>query len=88
MLQCDSYLINHDTLVLEPFFVNGYQSRIVTMHGIHYSKMSTKLLLEAACLRHASTFDGRIQAIRQLTGYKHKTPLLIIPEEVGAFPTT
>jgi len=87
MLQCDSYFINQDTLTLEPVFVNGFQSRIGTMHGVYYSKMSIKDLLEEVCIRYASTFDGRIQAIRKFMDYRHKTPLIIVPEEVGAVPT-
>jgi len=86
-LKCDSYLINHETLALEPVFVDGYQSRIVTVHGVYLSKMSIKSLLEEACIRFASTFDGRIKAIRKLMEYQHKPPLLINPGEVGAVPT-
>ncbi|WP_075618308.1 competence protein ComK [Paenisporosarcina indica] len=87
MLQCDSYYINEDTLTLEPVFVDGFQSRIGTMHGVYYSKMSIRSLLEEACIRYASTFDGRIQAIQKFMEYRHKTPLLIIPDTVGAVPT-
>jgi len=86
-LRCDSYLINQDTLALEPVFVGDYQSRIVTMHGVYHSKMSNKSLLEEVCIRYASTYEGRIRAVRKFMGYRHKTPLLIVPEEVGAVPT-
>lgn len=86
-MQCNSYLINQDTLALELVFVDGFRSRIVTMQGIYYSKMSKESLLEKACIRYGSAFDGRIQAIRMFLEYRHKTPLLIDPEEVGAFPT-
>jgi len=87
MLRCNSYLINHDTLALEAVFVDGFKSRITTTHGVYYSKMSIKSLLEEACIRYGSTFDGRVQAIRLFFEYLHKTPLLINPGEVGAFPT-
>lgn len=87
MLRCNSYLINEDTLALESIFVDGFKSRITTTHGLYYSKMSKESLLEEACIRYGSTFDGRIQAIRKFFEYLHKTPLLINPEAVGAFPT-
>ena len=86
-MQCDLYLINQDTLALEPVFVSGFRSRIVTTHGVYHSKMSIKSFLDEACIRYASTFEGRIRAIRKLMKYTHKPPLLINPEEVGAVPT-
>lgn len=88
MLQCDSYLINRNTLALEPVFVDGYRTRIITKHGVYLSKMSIVSLLEESCIRNASTFDGRIKAIRKFMEYLQKTPLLIdTEEEVAAFPT-
>ena len=57
------------------------------MHGVYYSKKSIKYLLEEVCIRYASTFDGRIRAIQKFMDYRHKTPLIIVPEEVGAVPT-
>ncbi|WP_019415073.1 competence protein ComK [Paenisporosarcina sp. TG20] len=88
MLQCDSYLIDRDTLALVSVFVDGYRTRIMTRHGVYHSKMSIEYLLEESCIRNASTFDGRIRAIRKIMEYPKKTPLLIdTEEEVGAFPT-
>jgi len=83
----DSNLINRRALALESVFTNGNKSKITTTHGIHYSKMSVLDLLNNACMRYASTLEGRMKAIKEIMNYYHKTPVLINPNEFGAFPT-
>ena len=73
--------------MLEPFFTDGYNSKILTKKGIRYSKMTVRELLEEACLRYASTFEGRMKATRIFMKYYRKTPLIIDPNEIGAVPT-
>ena len=87
MKEKDSKLINRRVLALESVFTNGNKSKITTTHGIHYSKMSVLELLNDACMRYASTLEGRMKAIREVMNYYHKTPVLINPNEFGAFPT-
>lgn len=87
MKEKDSKMINRRALALESVFTNGYKSKITTTHGIHYSKMSALELLNNACMRYASTLEGRMKAIKAIMNYCHKTPVLINPDEFGAFPT-
>ena len=49
--------------------------------------MTVHDLLNKACIRYASTMEGRIQATRIFMKYPKKTPILIEPSEIGAFPT-
>ncbi|SDM36763.1 competence protein ComK [Psychrobacillus sp. OK028] len=83
----NSNLIDSETLLLEAVFIGKVKTRIVTTHGIYYSTKSPLELLEDACNRFASTFEGRVMATRKLMNYSVKTPLLIEPNGLGAFPT-
>lgn len=74
--------------MLESVFAGINKSKIITTHGIYFSKMPVIQLLNLSCVRFASTLEGRIQAIKKLTNYSIKTPILIDPNELGAFPTT
>lgn len=73
--------------MIESFFLDGYQSKITTTHGIYFSEKAVLYLLNKACIRYASTLEGRIEATKKMMNYLNKTPLLIHPFEIGAFPT-
>ncbi|MEI4768723.1 competence protein ComK [Psychrobacillus sp. FJAT-51614] len=81
------FFINKDTLLLASVFTGEHKAKIIKTHGIYYSPLSVQQLLGNACIQYASTLEGRIQAIKMLMNYFVKTPLLIDPNGVGAFPT-
>jgi competence protein ComK len=87
MRHCDSYLIDHRTLVLEEIFEEDYKSKIYTTHGSYFSKLVPLVLLNKACIRHASTMEGRRKAASTFFNYPRKTPILIAPYTIGVFPT-
>ena len=87
MKKCDSNLIDKRALLLESVFTGGKKSKIITTHGTYYSDMSVHELLNNACIRYASTMEGRMQATRIFMKYPKKTPILIEPTAIGAFPT-
>lgn len=87
LLTCDSYLLDDKALALQPVFIGKNKSKIIRMDGIYYSEECQISLLEKACLRHGSTKQGRIDAVKEKMNYMHRTPLMIIPYTVGAFPT-
>ncbi|WP_342600271.1 competence protein ComK [Psychrobacillus sp. FSL H8-0483] len=87
MINCDSKLIGKRTLMIESSFLDGYQSKITTTHGIYFSGKTVIYLLDKACIRYASTLEGRMEAIKKMMNYLNKTPLIIHPCEIGAFPT-
>lgn len=68
-------------------FTGEFKSKIITTRGIFFSKMSVPQLIGKACIQFASTIEGRIQATKKLMNYLVKTPVLIDPNEFGAFPT-
>ena len=87
LLTCDSYLLDDQALSLQPVFIGKNKSKIIRIDGIYFSEESQNSLLEKACLRHGSTKQGRVDAVKEKMNYKHRTPLMIIPYTVGAFPT-
>lgn len=86
-MNCDSNWIDNQALMLESVFIGETRSKITTTHGTYYSKMTVLDLLNKACIRYASTLEGRIQGTRAFMNYPKKTPILIDPAEIGAFPT-
>lgn len=84
---CDSLRIDTDTLVVQPIFENALKTHIITTHGSYTSSFSQLELLNLACMRYFSTYEGRIQASRYQTSFHRKTPLLVAENGIFAFPT-
>lgn len=85
---CDSYLLEDDALALEAYFKDGYQSKIYRWDGAYYSEKCPLTLLELVCLRHGSTKKGRIDAVKKMFKFMHRTPFILVPNKVAAYPTT
>lgn len=83
-----SNIITRKVLVVKSAFLGEHKSKILTTNGIIYSKLSAIHLLNNACVRYASTLEGRIHAAKLMLNYMHKTPVIIAPNIIGAFPTT
>ena len=84
---CDSYWITQ-ALAVENYFDGTHQSRIYTLAGIKLSKLTPLELIDKACMHYGSTVDGRRVSASKTLNYSHKTPIVIAPYSVGAFPTT
>ena len=84
---CDSYLLDHRALALKSVYTDGFKSKIITTHGIYFSKLSAEDLLDKACIRYFSTKKGREQASRLLLKYIQKPPFLISNVDIGVAPT-
>ncbi|MBO0602532.1 competence protein ComK [Sporosarcina sp. E16_3] len=84
---CDSYWIDH-ALVVEHFYDGIHQSRIYTTEGIKLSTLTPIELLDKACMRYASTLEGRRVSASKTLNYSNKTPIVIAPYNLGAFPTS
>lgn len=87
MRKCDSYFIDESVLAIEPVFIGDYHSKITTTHGEVYSKLTPYRLLDKACMRYLSTMSGRKQAASKLLNFQNKTPIMIEPYAIAAFPT-
>lgn len=80
-------LVNHQTVAIESFFTNGFRSKITKMDGVFYSDKTPIELINNACMRYASTLEGRLQAVTKVLNFR-KPPFFIMPYDLGVFPTT
>ena len=84
---CDSFLINRTVLAVKSFFIGEYKSEIITTHGTYYSKLKPLDLLNKACINNFSSWQGRTEFAKDLLNYSRKPPFIIVPNEIGVFPT-
>ena len=85
---CDSFLINRTVLAIKAFFMGEIKSEIITTRGIFYSLLTPLELLNKACINYFSTCQGRTEVAMNLLNYSKKPPFIIVPNEIGVFPTT
>ncbi len=82
----NEYFIDQSVLFVLSAFETERKSKIVTKHGVYYSRDSVLSLIDKACMLSASTYEGRIQANRHnLKHYKKIT--LFIWEGLSGYPT-
>lgn len=79
--------IDHRTYAVIPSFIEPYRSEIITEEGRFFSEQLPLQLMEAKCLETFSTVEGRRKAVQHHLSFEKKTPLLLEPCTIGAFPT-
>ncbi len=81
--------ITLSTMALVPAYDGKNQTIIFDQSGNQVSYPHSKLkILDDACLVRASSYDGRIKAVRKALHYFNKTPLMICPQDsIYALPT-
>ncbi|MGL4819771.1 MAG: competence protein ComK [Bacilli bacterium] len=82
-------LVNADTCAISMVCHMQYASKTLFRTGeTLLSEVSVKQLIEEACIRGGSTYEGRRLAMKERFLYKQCTPIPIIPHEgIFAFPT-
>lgn len=83
---CDSYWITQ-ALAVENFYDGTHQSKIYTLAGVKLSKMTALELIDKACMHYSSTIEGRRIFASKTLNYSQRTPIVIAPYHVAAFPT-
>ena len=84
----ENYQITTSTMALTEEYHQNYNAIIHDRNGVYGTKQTVRSLLNEACIERISTYDGRIQAVRQRFPYRKKTPLVIcLHERICAFPT-
>lgn len=86
MVKFNSFLVD-GVFAIEHYFMNGDKSKIYTSEGVFYSELAPNALLDKFCMRYASTMEGRRQAASAFLNYPNRTPILVTPYTIGAFPT-
>jgi len=81
------YEINNSTIAIEP--INGYTSRVIEEDNIYIVNKNTTEIINHSCKFFGSSFLGRRDGTKALTGITYKAPIII--EETKSiifFPTS
>ena len=83
-----SYTITNQTLAIIPVNKRDYHSIVFEQERVIHTKEKPFQLIQAACLEHWSTYEGRRRAVVHQTGFQQKVPIPIsINKKIFAFPT-
>ncbi|MED0665564.1 competence protein ComK [Bacillus badius] len=89
MKKVENYEISLNTMALIEEYHLEYNTIIYDVNGVYCTKQTVHSLLEDACMKRLSTYEGRLKSVRKLLNYSRKTPLLICPQtQLCAFPLT
>ncbi|MFC3883378.1 competence protein ComK [Bacillus songklensis] len=85
----EKYRISATTMAITAYAHPSYQTKIFDFFGGYYTSMQPLELIEEACIRSGSTYEGRRKSIVYLFHYEKRTPIPISPlHNIFAFPTT
>ncbi len=80
------YEINIKTLVIIP--INENKSRVIEKDGDFIVNLSSKEIMDNSCKFFGSSYDGRLQGTKTLTGLSYKAPIIIEEtKKIIFFPT-
>lgn len=86
MLNEQGNLIDRQTIAVASFSKENQRSIITKIEGTFFSTKTPLELINEACLKYASTLEGRKQAVMQIFNY-YKPPVIISPFNLSFFPT-
>ncbi|OLN23820.1 hypothetical protein BTO30_02420 [Domibacillus antri] len=72
-----AFCIRPDTMLLKPVDFGNSTLVYESSQEPAFIPEKTSTIVQKSCLRHASTYDGRKKASKQLLGIKSKLPLVI-----------
>ncbi|MBU5594505.1 competence protein ComK [Amphibacillus sp. MSJ-3] len=82
------YRINDQTLYIRSAKTTYAVSEIEELDGTHYTMQKGYKIIEHACLRNGSSYQGRAQAMKELFNLKQNPPIPIDPNrDLYVFPT-
>ncbi len=70
----NNYLINKDTLVILPY---NDQSIVIEKDKKFIVKKNPNNIIKANCNMYGSSYAGRLDGTKKLTGYTYKAPIII-----------
>ncbi|MEA3322267.1 MAG: competence protein ComK [Bacillota bacterium] len=87
-MSCD-YEINGFTMAIIPFEIEGnLYSKVLEEEGEIYVSLPPIKIIEDSCNFYGSSFEGRKQGTKGISGYTHKPPIVIDPmNDIFFFPT-
>ncbi len=82
-----NYLINENTLAILPEGESG--SLVIEKDNSYLVSKRPNTIIKCNCAMHGSSFQGRLDGTKELTGYIYKAPIVIEDKtNMIAFPTT
>ncbi|MGM9924017.1 MAG: competence protein ComK [Bacillus sp. (in: firmicutes)] len=86
----EEYEVTPYTLLVKPIEVEGMlYSQVVEVYEEFMVSMKPLSIIKASCEYFGSSYEGRREGTRHLTGYTHKAPIVIDQSSsVFFFPTT
>lgn len=83
-----SYIIKESCKALLPINHMNYQTIVDTTTEKFYVKKTPFEIIKESCLQYFSSYEGRREAVKYMTGYTHKSPIPISTTlHIYAFPT-
>ncbi|MBC1373841.1 competence protein [Listeria booriae] len=84
------YEVNPHTMIILPLKTKtGVHSEIFELNDHRISSFTPLFLIKTSCQYFGSSYDGRREGTRYLTGVTHKPPIMVDPAStMYAFPTT
>ncbi|WP_376700388.1 competence protein ComK [Paenilisteria rocourtiae] len=84
------YEVNPHTMIILPLKTkSGVQSEVFELNDHRISSFTPLFLIKTSCQYFGSSYEGRREGTRFLTGVTHKPPIMIDPVSFTyAFPTT
>ncbi|WP_078409119.1 competence protein ComK [Priestia abyssalis] len=77
-----------DTMAVMYYPDTQYQTLILEVNGAYLTSTSPEKLIDEACLKHGSSYEGRRQAVIHVLQYWKRTPFPIAPLlGIYAFPS-
>ncbi|WP_157801022.1 competence protein ComK [Bacillus solitudinis] len=84
----EMYEVNESTMALVSIANVQYRTMVIERETVIYREESPLSIIKHSCLINGSSYEGRIAAVKYLTGISLKTPVAINPDQgIYAFPT-
>jgi competence protein ComK len=74
----EDYVINRDTIALQPANHTDYYTIVIERDQILYVKQTPLQLIKAACLEGGAGYNGRREDVIYQTGTKAKSPFPLV----------
>lgn len=83
------YMIKHSTMAVLPA-IHGQEtySKVLEEKGEYFIALPSKTIVTRSCKYYGSSYEGRREGTKELTGVTHKAPIVIEPiNKMYFFPT-
>ena len=84
----DEYIINEDTIILEPAYAIDYATIVRERNNTFYVRQTPLQIIKKSCITYWGSYNGSCEAVLENAGFKKKVPVLVNREkQLCIFPT-